>query len=74
MLRALRIAGSRSASERWPLWEVPLWAAADAAGRPIASMDPAGDALEIYKREVSYLYCRTAMTSAPASPCPPGRR
>lgn len=46
--------GSCSASERWPLWEVPLWAAADAAGRPIASMDPAGDAYEIYKRELGW--------------------
>ena len=56
MLCSHHIAGSCSASERWPLWEVPLWAAADAAGRPIASMDPAGDAYEIYKREVGYCF------------------
>ncbi|KAL4449367.1 hypothetical protein ABPG77_007011 [Micractinium sp. CCAP 211/92] len=43
--------GKCSSSEKYPVFEIPLWAAADAHGRPIASMDPPGDAFEIYKRE-----------------------
>ncbi|KAL4448153.1 hypothetical protein ABPG75_005372 [Micractinium tetrahymenae] len=46
--------GECSSSERYPLFEIPLWAAADAHGKPIASMDPPGDAYEIYKRELGW--------------------
>lgn len=45
-------AGVCASSERYSLFEIPLWAAADAHGRPIASMDPPGNAYEIYRREV----------------------
>lgn len=33
--------------------EIPLWVVADAQKNPIASMDPPGNAFEIYSREVS---------------------
>lgn len=46
--------GQCRASERYPLWEVPLWAVADARQQPIATMDPTGDAFAIYKRELEW--------------------
>ena len=47
------LAGSCVPGEAYPLWEIPLWAVADASQQAIAAMDPAGDAYENYKREVS---------------------
>ncbi|EFN51415.1 hypothetical protein CHLNCDRAFT_59244 [Chlorella variabilis] len=45
-------AGECSPKERYPLWEVPLWTVADAAGKPLDTMDPPGDAFKLYTREV----------------------
>jgi hypothetical protein len=49
---ALLPAGSCSPSERYNLWEIPLWAVVDEKLAPIASMDPPGNAYDNYKREV----------------------
>lgn len=67
--------GQCRASERYPLWEVPLWAVADARQQPIATMDPTGDAFAIYKRELEWrmsgnraplgLFFHTGLQSSP---------
>ncbi|PSC71048.1 chitin deacetylase-like isoform e [Micractinium conductrix] len=46
--------GSCVPGEAYPLWEIPLWAVADASQQAIAAMDPAGDAYENYKRELDW--------------------
>jgi len=46
-------AGVCTPGEAYPLWEIPLWAVLDASQKPVASMDPSGDAYQLYKQEVS---------------------
>jgi hypothetical protein len=50
----LLLPGECDSSEKYPLWEVPLWAVEDANKASIASMDPEGNAYDNYKRELDW--------------------
>lgn len=47
-------AGACDSSERYALWEIPLWSVEDASKNSIASMDPDGNAYDNYKRELEW--------------------
>ncbi|KAI3424258.1 hypothetical protein D9Q98_009612 [Chlorella vulgaris] len=49
--------GTCSVDERHPgLWEFPMWNVQDKTGATVASMDPLGDAYELYKQQFDERY------------------